>query len=72
MKISWDIGLRTNHVTFHYDYDRITCIDVKMKTLEIRMLRCIEENTHKDKIKNNDICLKLGVIIFRGEQLIHL
>ena len=51
MKISWDTGLWTNHVTFHYDYDRITCIDVKMKTLEIRMLRCIEENTHKDKLK---------------------
>ena len=58
MKISWDIRLRSNHVTFHYDYDRI--------------LICIEENTRKDKIKNKDICLKLGVVIFRGEQLMHL
>ena len=49
MKISRAIRLRNNPVMFPYDNDKL-CINIKMKTLEIRIVRWIDENTHKDII----------------------
>ena len=49
MKISRAIRLRNNPVMFPYDNDKL-CINIKMKTLEIRILKWIDENTRKDRI----------------------
>ena len=32
-----------------------------MSVAKIRMLRLIRENTHKDNIRNEEICLKIGI-----------
>ena len=41
----------------------------KMSVAEIRMLRCMCGNTRRDKVRNEDIRTKIGVVASKEEKM---
>ena len=53
-------------------YRLLTLLIYKMSVIEMKILRWISENIHKDGIQNEEIHLKLGVALIDERQMFEM